>query len=131
MPNITLNDTWEYAKSTTMFAAGFNMELSYNASMDTIFNDDSYKKYMRYAIHTMTMQGLTIELTPKQFLEGYYDPKAVANINRPIINGGNPFGTGFETMNGNKNMSSSHFTTMFTGANGNIDYARHFARQLG
>lgn len=52
--------------------------LDRNKPVQNTFNTDGFKKYLKYATLQGGLFGLFTTKTPKELIEGYYDPLVVA-----------------------------------------------------
>ena len=93
LPEVTLSDIWDLLSSAQMFNQKFIGDVLLNQPSKgklQLFNNPTFKKYLKMLMIEQGMGGLFIERTVKEYIEGYTDKILKKASGQTLEEGGDP-----------------------------------------
>ena len=86
-----------------------------NANWSNIWNSDTFLSYLRYVTINIGLNGLFIEITPRQLIEGYTDPLIQTLSEMPVYQGGDQTTSSFLSIDMPPTHPKNNRIALFTG----------------
>lgn len=93
LPEVTLSDVWDLLSSAQMFNQKFIGDVLLNQPSKgklQLFNNPTFKKYLKMLMIEQGMGGLFVERTVKEYIEGYTDKILKKASGQTLEEGGDP-----------------------------------------
>lgn len=96
----------------------------------TVFTNDQFASYLRYVMIEVSLGGLFQLRTPREYIEGFFDPTVYSTAQLPMWNGGDQTNDPFMAINGSPTCPLNNPIVFFTGK-GDYLRTRQFGQWLG
>lgn len=93
LPNVTLSDVWDILSSGQMYNQKFIGDILLEQPSKgklNLFNNPTFKKYLKMLMIEQAMGGLFVERTVKEYIEGYTDKILLKASGQTLEEGGDP-----------------------------------------